>query len=405
MSNKRMIHKAKKEQAKIITDIVSTTIREIYTNYYPEEVVCFFLELHQLANIEKDISEEKTYVITHGETIAGTGTIEGNRISRVYVLPEHQGAGIGSALMDYLENEIIKSHGSVEIEASLPAGEFYRKRHYVQKTHVDYPVANGKILSYEVMQKRHFDIDPEVYNAPVQLVKKECELQGLNYDELRSKIPSRVYLLADSLYDTTLARNVGALKYQVGGELYVMTHNTQIGFVKGEMCSPGIATQAEDLFAAGVKELIHVGFAGGRIGTRIGEYVISNGAFHDTAIAGLYGFHDEIIETSKELTEALCKEMDMAGLKYHRGYHWTTDAGYVETDWSIRYYEEKGAKCVEMEGAGLFTTAKFRSCKATGIYIISDSGTNEEWELGWGNEKLEQSIQNLIDAIINSTAG
>ena len=112
-----MIHKAKKEQAKIITDIVSTTIREIYTNYYPEEVVCFFLELHQLANIEKDISEEKTYVITHGETIAGTGTIEGNRISRVYVLPEHQGAGIGSALMDYLENEIIKSHGSVEIEA------------------------------------------------------------------------------------------------------------------------------------------------------------------------------------------------------------------------------------------------------------------------------------------------
>ncbi len=403
MNNKLSIHKAQKEQAIIISDIVSATISEIYTKYYPEEIVRFFLDLHQLANIEKDISEEKVYLIRHGETIVGTGTIEGNHISRVYVLPAYQGTGIGSTLMDYLEGEIIKHYGCVEIEASLPAGEFYRKRHYVQKMHVDYPVANGKILSYEVMQKRHFAIDPEVYNAPAQLVKKEIELQGLNFDELRSKIPSRVYLLADSLYDTMLARNVGTLTYHVGGEIYVMNHNQQIGFVKGEMCSPGIATQAEDLFAAGVKELIHVGFAGGRVGPGIGDYVITDGAYHDTAVAGLYGFHDEVIETSKELTEALCKEMDRKGLQYYRGYHWTTDAGYVETDWRIRYYEDEGVKCVEMEGAGLFTIAKFRSRKATGIYVISDSGSGEEWKLGWGEEKLEQSIQNLIDAIINES--
>lgn len=401
MKKKVMIHKAQNEEAIIISHLVNSTIKEIYSKYYPEEVVSFFLDLHQLSNIEKNILDEKTYVIRYEEMIVGTGTIEKNHISRVYVLPKYQSTGIGSMLMDYLEKEIIKSYGSVEVDVSLPAGEFYRKRNYVHKIQMDYPVANGKILSYEVMQKKQFDIDPKLYNAPLQLIKREIELQGLDYNELVNRIPSRVYILADSLFDAMLGRNVGTLEYHVGGGIYVMNHNKQFGFVKGQMCSPGIATQAEDLFAAGVKELIHVGFAGGMCGSRIGDYVITSGAFNDTAVVGLYGFQDEIIETTKELTESFCKEMDGKGLKYHRGYHWTTDAGYVETDWNIKYYEHKGAKCVEMEGAGLFTVSKFRSRKATGIYVISDSDLGEKWELGWGEEKLKQSIQKLIDAIIN----
>ena len=179
-----------------------------------------------------------------------------------------------------------------------------------------------------------------------------------------------------------------------------MNHNEKIGFAKGGMCAPGIATQAEDLFAAGVKELIHVGFAGGRVGVGIGDYVISDGAYHDTSIPGLYGFDDEMIETSKELTDSLCRKIKECGLEVQRGWHWTTDAGYVETDWYIKYFEAKGVKCVEMEGAGLFTVAKFRSRKAAGIYVISDSGSGEDWNLGWGEERLEQSIQKLIDAIL-----
>ena len=59
-------------------------------------------------------------------------------------------------------------------------------------------------------------------------------------------------------------------------------------------------------------------------------------------------------------------------------------------------------KCTEMEGAGLFTVARFRSRKAAGIYVISDSGAGDDWDLGWGEEKLERSKQELIDTIIGS---
>ena len=393
------IKKAEIEMVPVIEEIAAATIREIYPRYYSEEVVAFFLALHNAENIEKDVLAKKTYVVYSGNLPVGTGTVDGNHLSRVFVLPSYQGKGIGSALLDYLEDMIIREWGSILLDASLSSGEFYRKRRYHQVEHREQHVANGKILSYEVMCKRYLPIDPEIYNAPAQLIRKEMELQGMNLDELQNQIPSRVYLLADSLYDTMLEKNVGTLKLHVGGELYVMTKNDRIGFVKGEMCSPGIATQAEDLFAAGVKELIHVGFAGGRVGTKIGDYVISDGAYHDTSIAGLYGFDDELIETSKELTDSFCCEMKECGLEFQRGCHWTTDAGYVETDWYIRYFEEKGVKCVEMEGAGLFTVAKFRSRKATGIYVNSDSGSGDDWNLGWGEGKLEQSIQKLIDAI------
>ena len=53
-----------------------------------------------------------------------------------------------------------------------------------------------------------------------------------------------------------------------------------------------------------------------------------------------------------------------------------------------------------MEGAGLFTIAKFRSRKATAIYVISDSGSSDEWTLGWGEDVLEKSIDRLIDTIV-----
>lgn len=80
---------------------------------------------------------------------------------------------------------------------------------------------------------------------------------------------------------------------------------------------------------------------------------------------------------------------------YVTGYHWTTDGGYVQLEWRGRYYlNELGAKCVEMEGAGLFTIANFRSRKATAIYVISDSGSNDEWDLGWVKALLKIVFRN-----------
>ena len=152
--DKLTIKKARLNQTDEINEIVSKTIKEIYPKYYSNEVVEFFLELHNRENIHNDIMEDNTYVIGCGATIFGTGTMNQNAISRVYVTPNNQHEGIGTRLMDYLEKEIIKDYSYVNIDASLPATEFYRKRGYELFRQEEHPVANGKLLSYSIMRKK-----------------------------------------------------------------------------------------------------------------------------------------------------------------------------------------------------------------------------------------------------------
>lgn len=394
-----IVAQANMDMVSDIYELIHMTINDIYTKYYSDKAVEFLLELYSKENIANDISTGKVYAVSLDQDVIGTGTLDGDHIRSVFLLPRFQRQGIGTLIMDFLEAEIIKSHGAAWLESSFPAGKFFHNRGYITKGYEEYRLENDNVLAYVIMCRNSFPIDPNEYNAPSLLVRREMELQGIDLDELRKVFPKRLYLLADSLYDTMLAKNAGTLTYHVGGEVYVMNHDNSVGFVKGEMCSPGIATQAEDLIAAGAKELIHVGFAGGYPGTYIGDVVITDGAFNDTAVAGLYGCNEEIVRSTKELTDLLCREMDAKGITYRRGCHRTTDAGYVQPGWSAKYYENKGVLCVEMEGAGLFSVAKFRSCHATGIYVISDSGEGDDWERGWGEEVLETSINKVIDAI------
>ncbi|MDE5547681.1 MAG: GNAT family N-acetyltransferase, partial [Clostridia bacterium] len=114
--DKLTVKKARLDQADEISAIVSKTIKEIYAKYYSNEVVDFFLKLHDCNNISNDILQGNTYVICCGTTILGTGTINQNAISKVFVIPNNQHKGIGTALMDYLEKEIIKTYSCVNIE-------------------------------------------------------------------------------------------------------------------------------------------------------------------------------------------------------------------------------------------------------------------------------------------------
>jgi uridine phosphorylase len=187
-----------------------------------------------------------------------------------------------------------------------------------------------------------------VLTEPKTLLQLELKRAGFDINNLN--IPKRVFILADSIYDAMIAKNCGVYKYPLGGELFVFNNNENIGFIKGNMCSPAIATQAEDLIAGGVGELIHIGFAGGlQTDMRIGEIILTDGAFNDTAVARLYGFDCGFIETSESLTDELSKLLVCKSVDFKRGKHWTTDAGYRETWGQILDYRNQGALCVEIQ--------------------------------------------------------
>lgn len=237
-----------------------------------------------------------------------------------------------------------------------------------------------------------------VMTDPKELVRIELKNSGFDIDSMQ--VPKRVYLLADGIYDAMIEKGCGEYKYPLGGALYVFKSNPQVGFIKGEMCSPGIATQAEDLVAGGVEEFIHVGLAGGiNQELNIGDVVLTNGAYNDTAVARLYGFDYDFLETTLSLTDEMEQLLKEKEIPVNRGKHWTTDAGYHETWGQVLDYRSKGALCVEMEGVGLFTIARYRGCSATAIYIITDVISEDGWHLGWEGNKIDKVIARIIDVL------
>lgn len=107
--------KATLEEAERVCYIVQHTKAEIYPDYYTKAVVDFFGRLHSIDNIVKDIEAGRISVLIKDGEIIGTGSHTDNHITRVYVLPEFQGQGYGSRIMDDLE----KNFSQNTITASL----------------------------------------------------------------------------------------------------------------------------------------------------------------------------------------------------------------------------------------------------------------------------------------------
>ena len=133
---------------------VQKTIRTIYPRYYPAEVVKFFAELHSPDSIKRDIENHVVGVLWDGELFAGTGTCTDNHITRVFVLPEYQGQGYGSHIMQQLEDKVSKKHDKAILDASLPASLFYENRGYVTVRHETWNCENDTVLVYGVMEKK-----------------------------------------------------------------------------------------------------------------------------------------------------------------------------------------------------------------------------------------------------------
>ena len=54
------------------------------------------------------------------------------------------------------------------------------------------------------------------------------------------------------------------------------------------------------------------------------------------------------------------------------------------------------------EGVGLFTIANYRKCVATGIYVVSDVYSENDWKLGWEGNDIKRAVGAVIDMIIES---
>lgn len=139
-----------------VAEIVEKTIKAIYPHYYPPGAVQFFLDLHDEQRIREALAREEIYFsVVQGE-IVGTGSIRGNEICRLFILPEYQAKGYGGRLMDLLEAMVFRRYRQVHIDASFPAESMYLKRGYRIKTYEKIETESGDYLCYHTMERERY---------------------------------------------------------------------------------------------------------------------------------------------------------------------------------------------------------------------------------------------------------
>ncbi len=149
-----IICKADKKHIDIVENITISTIKQIYPKYYPAGAVDFFIQHHKTEKIMNDIMCDSVYILINDDSeTVGTVTINGNEINRLFVLPEYQGMGFGSALLNFAENLIFESYPKIIISASLPAKQIYLRRGYTEVTYNTIKTDNGDFLCYDEMKK------------------------------------------------------------------------------------------------------------------------------------------------------------------------------------------------------------------------------------------------------------
>ena len=145
---------AEEAHAPLIAALVRRTVEEVYPRYYCREIVDAFRALHTPEAVGEDIRRGGVYGLWLDGTLIGTGTRLDSQITRVYVAPPFQGRGYGSLIMEKLEREAARQYAAVRLEASPPACLLYEHRGYRTICHGQWPVENGVILVYEIMEKQ-----------------------------------------------------------------------------------------------------------------------------------------------------------------------------------------------------------------------------------------------------------
>ena len=144
--------KAEMTEAQQIWQLVQDTIQTSYPKYYPQGIVDFFCELHSIESIKADIEKGAVRMLTVDNFIVGTGSVNENHITRLFISPEYQGKGFGGYIMSCIEDEISPNYSTAYLDSSLPAARFYDKRGYKTVRHEEI-TARDSILVYEIMQR------------------------------------------------------------------------------------------------------------------------------------------------------------------------------------------------------------------------------------------------------------
>lgn len=132
------IRRLKDEDAQAVSELIIATIRISNVRDYPAKLMEELVKTQTPEHILQRASWTHFYVVEESGSIIGCGAIgpywgktDESSLFSIFVHPDHQGKGIGRAIMETLEqDEFALRARRIEIPASITGLPFYRKMGY-----------------------------------------------------------------------------------------------------------------------------------------------------------------------------------------------------------------------------------------------------------------------------------
>lgn len=164
--------------------------------------------------------------------------------------------------------------------------------------------------------------------------------------------------------------------------VYVLKYkDIKITLFLAGISGPWISGDIEDLNINGVDTFIIFGNCG-VLDKNIEDcsIIIPNKAFRDEGISYHYLPDSESIEVNSKYKNLFKEVLKENNYEHVEGATWTTDGFYRETREKMKYFKEKGAICVEMEGASIAAVCGYKKIDYFTFYYAGDNLDSVEWE-------------------------
>lgn len=167
--------------------------------------------------------------------------------------------------------------------------------------------------------------------------------------------------------------------------------------------APVVVSLAEEMIAWGVQRFVILSW-GGALQKELstGDIVLNDRAIRDEGVSHHYLPTEKFTSADVSLMKKMENHLSAQNAKFTIGATWTTDAPYRETRDEILQYQAEGVQTVEMEIAGLFALAQYRSVNAASIVIVADRLATLKWESPADMKAINRSFEIAYNAAIDA---
>jgi len=161
----------------------------------------------------------------------------------------------------------------------------------------------------------------------------------------------------------------------------------------------------EKLIALGARVVLALGWCGSLAPVvKIAHLVAPDGALSTEGTSPHYPLPPGPAGPHAALFRLILARLPGAGVPWHVGPVWTTDAPYRETVEQVKHFQAQGALGVDMEMSALFNVGRFRGIPVAGLLVVSDELFDLTWRPGYRLDSFKQARDQAARLVLQAAA-